>query len=66
MSRQYKIRTIQDIVDLTPDQREGFLVDLRAWLVLLDAVRDEPAPEGKILDTGTMLWTDDGRWGERT
>jgi hypothetical protein len=61
--KEHRIETITDILNLAPDQRDRFLVDLKSWLEFSDAMK--PLVDAGIAEIQPhMIWVDDDRIGE--
>lgn len=62
MANKYPIKTLSDILALTPDQRARFTVDLLVWCDFADQVKALKISGVTFLDQFT--WVDDARAGE--
>ena len=60
---EYRIVTIADIANLSPDQRKKCLVDFWQWLAFRDAMQSF-VDEGVMDPITEMVWVDDDRIGE--
>lgn len=61
--KQYKIETLEDIVQLDWRQREAFMHDLWHWLNVQDNIKafnDELGQYGAKISSSGMVWCDDG------
>lgn len=59
MVRQYKIETLEDIIQLDSRQRIAFIKDLIEWLKFMDGVTETSSLGVKVKSKG-MIWKDDG------
>lgn len=60
--REYRIKTLEDILQLDDRQRNDFIEDLREWLKIMDHFKDISSDGSVTLDNG-MFWIDDGKTG---
>lgn len=56
--REYRIKTLEDILQLDERQREAFIVDLLEWLKIMDNMPDMSGIGIKLQSQG-MIWKDD-------
>ena len=63
MSDIYRIATVADIRDLTPDQRERCVVDLLHWCRMHDLIANDSIASSLVefADANVMQWVDDGK-----
>ena len=62
MANKYPIKTLSDILALTPDQRARFAVDVLVWCDFAGKAKVEIIPGFTVLDQ--FIWVDDARAGE--
>jgi len=62
MTQEYRINTVADFLQLSPDQRQRCATDLVAWAGYVDGIRK--AMPGVFADPPEMIWVDDDRIGE--
>lgn len=60
--KEYRIKTLEDILQLDERQRNDFMEDLREWLKFMDHFKDFSSDGIAILGDG-MFWIDDGDTG---
>lgn len=62
MTKEYRIETVADFLQLSPDQRQRCAADLVAWAGFIDDIRN--AMPGVFNELPEMVWVDDDRTGE--
>lgn len=60
--KEYRIKTLEDILQLDDRQRNYFIEDLRDWLKLMDNFKDISFDGIAMVGDG-MIWIDDGDTG---
>jgi len=63
MTKKYKIEKLTDILNIPAESIDDFLVDLKSWYEIVNAVKAIPnimsIPEGQIALSKFMTWIDD-------
>lgn len=63
MPKEYKIETLQDILEaVAPDKIDNFLVDFKNFLILYNEGKETARKMGATTTLEEFIWIDDGKF----